>query len=387
MKLKEWLRPGKAARTVQTVRRQSGPVELLSGQIPFTGPETALYGAMREAVPIIDAAIEKIVRLTVGFTVECENPAMQKELDCFSREIQVGAGSAGLERFIAVYFDSLLTYGNGVGEMLLHKDGSGVAALYNASLEAVRLERGENPLELRICTQGQDGGWKPAAYPQLILYTPLNPKPGQAVGCSLLRSLPFVTSVLMKIYGAIGQNFSRVANLRYSVTCKPEGSLDRLGAAEIADSLAQQWSEAMSAGENGDIRDFVAVGDVDIKVIGADNQLLEYEVPVRQMLEQIVAKLGLPPFMLGLHWSTTERMSTQQSDILTSELESYRALLEPVILKICRMHLRLGGKDCPLSIRWKEINLQDELEAANVRLVNAQAAKLEREEGAKNETV
>ena len=34
------------------------------------------------------------------------------------------------------------------------------------------------------------------------------------------------------------------------------------------------------------------------QVIGADSQMLETRVPVRQMLEQMV-----PPFMLGLHWS------------------------------------------------------------------------------------
>ena len=39
----------------------------------------------------------------------------------------------------------------------------------------------------------------------------------------------------------------------------------------------------------GDISDFVAVGNVKIQTIGADNQILDSEVPVRQMLEQIIA--------------------------------------------------------------------------------------------------
>ena len=45
--------------------------------------------------------------------------------------------------------------------------------------------------------------------------------------------------------------------------------------------------------------------------------------------------MGIPPFLLGLTWSSTERMSSQQADILTSELEAYRRLLNPVIEKIC----------------------------------------------------
>ncbi len=66
-------------------------------------------------------------------------------------------------------------------------------------------------------------------------------------------------------------------------------------------------------------------------------------MPVRQMLEQIVAKLGLPPFLLGLSWSSTERMSSQQADVLTSELEAYRRVLTPVVLKVCRTWLMLEG--------------------------------------------
>lgn len=135
----------------------------------------------------------------------------------------------------------------------------------------------------------------------------------------------------------------------------------------------------MNSGKSGSIRDFVAVGDVDVKVIGADNQMIDTQVPVRQMLEQMVAKLGIPPFLLGLNWSTTERMSAQQADILTSELEYYRSLLTPVVEKVCRSHLLLKGMDRPFSIDWDCINLQDEVELANTRLIQLQADRLERE--------
>ena len=72
----------------------------------------------------------------------------------------------------------------------------------------------------------------------------------------------------------------------------------------------------------------MAVGDVDVKVIGADGPILDSQVPVRQILEQLVARTGIPPFMLGLSWSSTERMSTQQADLLTSEITAIRRLKE-----------------------------------------------------------
>ena len=101
------------------------------------------------------------------------------------------------------------------------------------------------------------------------------------------------------------------------------------------------------------------------------------QVPVRQMLEQIVAKLGLPPFILGLSWSTTERMSQQQSEILASELESYRALLTPVILRICRYHLEQTGLGGKVQVKWKHISIADEVEQARAKLLDMQAKEIE----------
>ena len=94
------------------------------------------------------------------------------------------------------------------------------------------------------------------------------------------------------------------------------------------------------------------------------------------MLEQIVAKLSIPPFMLGLSWSTTERMSSQQADALTTEIQAYRRILTPVIEKICDLYLRMHGHDCRYNVVWQEIDLQDEVEAARASLYRAQAKEI-----------
>ena len=74
-------------------------------------------------------------------------------------------------------------------------------------------------------------------------------------------------------------------------------------------------------------------------------------------------------------------MSAQQSDILTSELEYYRRLLEPILREIFEASLRLNGYACGVEIEWDNINLQDEEALAKSRLYNAQAkaAELENE--------
>ena len=54
---------------MQTSARPASGLGLLDSYTPLGGNQTRLYYALREAVPIIDAAIFKTVRLTGGFEV------------------------------------------------------------------------------------------------------------------------------------------------------------------------------------------------------------------------------------------------------------------------------------------------------------------------------
>ena len=91
-----------------------------------------------------------------------------------------------------------------------------------------------------------------------------------------------------------------------------------------------------------------------------------------------MAKTGLPPFLLGINWSTTERMSTQQADILTSELWALRRSVEPALTKICKTFLALEGLDDRVSIDWNDISLQDITQEAQADLYKAQAEQARR---------
>ena len=71
-------------------------------------------------------------------------------------------------------------------------------------------------------------------------------------------------------------------------------------------------------------------------------------------------------------------MSQQQAEILASELESYRELLNAVILRICRYHLNLKGMGGALSVKWKHVSMSDEVEQARAELLHMQANKSSR---------
>lgn len=357
---------------VQT--RSPGGCGLLPFQenyLPQSSGELRLYRALREGVPIIDAAIGKLLRLLGSFEVRCGNPAAERALADFLRNVPVNYGGHGIQAFLTAYFAQLLTYGNAVGEVVLNSAGE-VGALYNAALEDVEF-KALSPLRMEVCRREQ-GQSVPVAYPELVVSTALNPEPGSLRGTSLLHGLPFVSAILLQIYQTIGMNWERAGNVRFAVTYRPSGDGDRALAKERAKQIAAEWSKAMA---KGSISDFVTVGDVNIRAIGADNQVMDSDIPVRQLLEQIVAKLGLPPFLLGLSWSSTERMSSQQADILTSELEAYRRLLNPMLEQVCSVWLRLKGLGTEFRVEWEDITMQDETESANARLLNARAAEIE----------
>lgn len=368
--------PEKSAVAVPQTSKKTHPFSLLGSYSPAAGTDMALYKSLREAIPIIDAAIFKIIRLIGTFEVECESKAATRELSDFLKKVPVSGTQTGINAFISAFLEQLLTYGTAVGEMVT--DGLTVTHLFNSDLKSVMLCEGESPLDVSVCSDDGKGGFAPVKYPELILLSALNPQPGQLYGTSLLKGLPFVSDVLLKIYNTIGINWERVGNVRFAVTYKPQNdTLDKAYAQQRAMLVAEEWSKTMDS--SSAVKDFVAVGDVSIKAIGADNQILDSEVPVREMLEQIVAKLGIPPFILGLSWSTTERMSHQQADILTSEIEAYRHIIEPVIRKICDLWLRMNGYADSFSIKWESVTLQDISELSKSRYYDAQADKLIRE--------
>ena len=377
----KWFRKQRAPEAAPVQLREAGhhPFGMLRDYVPLQSGESRLYRAVREAVPVVDAAIYKLIRMAGGVTAACGDPAADRELKDFLRTVPAGRGQYGINAFLDGYLDSLLTCGQAVGEIVPAPGNREIAAVLWGRVEDVEIREGDNPLTFLICGPDERGRMGPLPYQNLLLFTPLNPEADRPYGVSLLRGLPFLSDILMKIYHTIGVNWERCGSLRFAVTC---GSGESGQAEERSRMLASEWSRAMQDTKGGSVRDFVAVGDVDIRVIGADAPILDSQVPVRQILEQVVAKTGIPPFMLGLSWSSTERMSSQQADMLTNEVTAIRRTITPVVERICRLWLQMHGYTCGFEVQWEDINLQDEVEDARAALYREQARKLRLENDA-----
>ncbi|MBB6218005.1 hypothetical protein HNQ80_004142 [Anaerosolibacter carboniphilus] len=208
--------------TIQTRTGYQHPFNAINQYVPLR-VEYELYKTMREAVPVLDTAVSRIVRLVGKFDIECDNDRQQQEIRDFLENVKVNSNQKGIYAFAASYLDQLIECGNSAGEIVLNNRRNDLYALKNVDISSIRLRQTENPLENSI-SQIQPGHYEPKVLPyqDLILFTPLNPKGDSPYGVSLFRSMPFVTGVLLKIFNSMGTNWERFGNVRYSVIYKPQ---------------------------------------------------------------------------------------------------------------------------------------------------------------------
>ena len=86
-------KPPAAAQSVQGGQIHTDPFGRLERLGLLDESENRLFDQIRQAVPIVDAAISKLIRLVGPFSVECDDRQIQKELDLFCRNVQVGPAS------------------------------------------------------------------------------------------------------------------------------------------------------------------------------------------------------------------------------------------------------------------------------------------------------
>ena len=215
---------GTMAAVCQLRSGNAHPFGSLRGFVPLGGGEERVYREMREAIPVLDAAVGKMVRLCGGFTVRCRSAEAQQRLERFLREVPCGRGQVGMDSFLSGYLDSLLTYGRAIGEMVVA--GGKLRAVCWGDVTALEMEEGDNPLETVIWGMDDRGLMRPLPYQQLLLFTTMHPEPEHPYGVSMFRGMPFLADILLKIYNTIGSNWERAGNIRYSVICKGDENMD-----------------------------------------------------------------------------------------------------------------------------------------------------------------
>ena len=127
----KWFRKQTAPAGASVQLREAGhhPFGLLGQYVPMRSGEIRLYRAVREAVPVVDAAIYKLIRMVGGVTAACSDPAAERGLGEFLRTVPAGRGQYGVNAFLEGYLDALLTCGRAIGEIVPAAGNREIAAV------------------------------------------------------------------------------------------------------------------------------------------------------------------------------------------------------------------------------------------------------------------
>ena len=356
------------------------------GQGPFTPyfrqyivrkVQPAFFEFLRESIPIVDAAIHRLVSLDGHIEVSGQNEALVDEIAEWMDNIAVNDVQRGLQAFHQSLTNEAFEQGFGLGEFVADEKGKDIIGLRTADSKYIQFSRAAAGLEISQKSD-DDHDWR-VLKPESLIYFSIHNENQNPYGTPLLRSCEFVSKILMTIQNATLNVWERFGDPSFNIVYKTSKK-DGADHATRRSQIETEFNLALRAKREGKSADFIRAidkdSDITIEVIGHDNQILEMEVPSRHVLEQIVAKTGLPPWMLGLHWSTTERLSNAEAEMLLADVATRQSAKMPMFTKLVAAMLTMRGrrwKPGDWELQWANINLHDVVANAQARFLNAQA--------------
>ncbi len=367
-----------------------------------------LYEAIREAIPPIDGAINRMVTLDGIIRARGANDRLVSEIEAWMRNVRVNDMEAGLQAFYRLAGNEHYEQGFSVGDFVMASAGNDIERLRIADSKGVLFRRANGELEVWYAPPGPDrnirrdgteqvervlrNSWTTGnlgailntngyrrLQPEALVYSAFNPEADNPYGTSIMRSMEFDAKVLLVIKNALYQTWERFGDPIFNVTYKTKRRIDEADLEARRSTIAKNLASVLKIKRSGNAADLVnAVGkedEIKVEVLGADGQVLEVEAPARHILEQIVSKTGLPSWMLGFHWSTAERLAQRQGEIALQESKTRFETRKPGLEKIVATMLRARGRtwrqgDWEL---YQELpSLQDLVAQAQARFLDAQ---------------
>jgi len=348
-------------------------------------PDIMIYNIIREAIPLADAIVRKRARLLGDFRYDAlGNDGVQKFLDEFYRNIRVGQFGKGFRNYQNQVLDSVLCNGFSVSEIVPNQGMNGINHLKVGKALQFRFIRNEDKT-LELC-QLVDSNFQPLrlANQDLIKYVAFDLRDGHPQGRSIFSSCPFVAEVISRIIKSIDNVVWRFGDPTLVLIYGAGEGEETESVHEAIDIYLAKIKAVMlnrKSGGSGDVgMSHAKGGSISLQLLGGDSKfkLIDVEMPMRMMMEQLISVSDIPPSLFGLSWSTTERMSKDQIEMLVAQLESERTMFDATIEEITDMALIMNGM---AGAKWKHvwypINLSDEVSTASARLTTAQAIEKE----------
>ncbi|WP_020675547.1 phage portal protein family protein [Geopsychrobacter electrodiphilus] len=357
-----------------------------NGQGPYTAGfrkfiaqklDPTFFEFMREAIPVMDTAIWRLVSLDGHLVVKGNKAALVEEIQEWMDNVQVNDFQTGMHAFHQNLTNEGFEQGFAIGEFIPNKQRNDIVGLKVADSKFIRFNRKPNLLEILQRADG-DQDWRVLKMDPL-LYWSIHNENQNPYGTPLFRSCEFMAQTLATMHNSLANVWERFGDPSYSVVYKTSKK-DGTNHQERRDAMVTDLNDAVRAKRAGKSADFVHAIDtnseIEIKIIGAEGKILNLEVPARHVLEQIVAKSTLPAWMLGMHWSTTERLSVMESEMVLADAKTRQSAKLPMFNRTVSTLLQMRGRTWKKGDWWLEfeqVNLHDIEKQARARFLNAQA--------------
>ena len=196
--------------------------------MPLGRADAALYRSVREAVPIVDAAIGKLVRAQRRLPRACEDERAQEGW-AILRTVN-GTRAGGLQRLSGQVSGFAADERARGGRDRAGRGGTRIAAVLCHRWSSC-LREGETALDVRFCGYDAAGRLHELPRQELVLFTPLLPESENPYGVSLLRSMPFMAELLAHLLrGGAELGALRQRALRGGLQAAGRGAGQRAGA-------------------------------------------------------------------------------------------------------------------------------------------------------------
>ena len=398
-----------------------GPLTSAFNNWVFRKIDPKFFEVMREAIPMCDTAINKLVSMNGKLEIIGDNAECVKELEDFCLSVPVGPVQHGIDAYRAAIWGEGFEQGFGYGELIATPDLKDIEGLRVADSKYIIYWKNAAgmPEPWYLYPDKDTNSNRPLIDPAELIGRIVNARYGQTLnyneqdmvklnpankfylaprvensnpyGIALFRSIPWVAQILATLQNSIKNSADRFGDPMYHMHASGKTASDKI--TKLLDDLTKQLNNAIAVKRQGGSADIVTAGGenskVDIKVIGHEGQLFLYEIPLRNAEESIVAASGLPGWVLGKYWSTTERMAQLEVEVVLADAAMRNTNETPGLIRLFSAVLAMRGK------KWKTVttdpnkpgdwgfrfispNLHNEVASAQARFLNAQAGMMER---------
>jgi hypothetical protein len=334
-----------------------------------------LLWKVRETIPMISAAILRMKEL-VGKPEIQASPSLKTDIDAWLTKLPVNRMQTGFGNWLTSHLDNMYTYGRAHAEAILTPRRDNVFGLVEVHPTTLGLRPTFGGYATHVVQYQYGGGVPVTLLPELLLSSVNDIRGDDPNGTSMIAELPFVAQILNAMLRSVGNTWDRFGSPTYWVNWEPPDDwADPHGdqGKAIMGQMQGNLQTALRQRAEGQANDFFTLGKVTIDILGAQGEQLEFESTGRAIMEQICARFGLPPFMYGFSWASTERMSTAQAKLVTEIIEASRDVVGPQIERLVTLWQLVTGRGGKFSVKWPKVSLQDLIDMARARAMDAQA--------------